>query len=79
MGIFVHDLSDLFVLLYPEADEGVGGDRTCEGVKAGRDGMQTETSARGTFVAETAGDNTEAGVNVCVETLATDAAAALEV
>jgi hypothetical protein len=41
--------------------------------------MRTETSARGTFVAETAGDNTGAGVNVYVETLATDAAAALEV
>jgi hypothetical protein len=45
MGIFVGDPSDLFVLLQPEADEGVGGDRTGEGVKAGRDDMRTETSA----------------------------------
>jgi hypothetical protein len=44
-GVFVCDLPDLFVLLQPEADEGVGGDRTSEGVKAGGDGMQTETSA----------------------------------
>jgi hypothetical protein len=45
MDIFIHGPSDLFVLLQPEADEGVGGDRTSEGVKASGDGMRTETSA----------------------------------
>jgi hypothetical protein len=79
MGIFVRDPSDLVVLLQPEADEGVGGDRTSEGVKAGRDGMQTETSARGTSMAETAGDDTKADIDVSVETLTTDAVAAPKV
>jgi hypothetical protein len=41
--------------------------------------MQTETSARGTSVAETAGDDTKADVDVFAETLATDAAAAPKV
>jgi hypothetical protein len=78
-GVFVRDPSDSFVLLQPEADKGVGGDRTDEGVKAGGDGMRTETSARGTSTAETAGDDTEADINVSTETFATDAAAAPEV
>jgi hypothetical protein len=30
--------SNLFVLVQPEADEGVGGDRNNEGVEVGRDG-----------------------------------------
>jgi hypothetical protein len=69
----------LFVLLQPEANKGVGGDRTGEGIKAGVDSMRTETSARGTSVAETVGDETGVDINVSSETLATDAAAALEV
>jgi hypothetical protein len=77
--VFVCDPSDLFVLLRPEADEGIGGDRIGEGVKAGGDGMRTETSTRGTSMAETAGDATVADVNGSVETLATDAPAAPEV
>jgi hypothetical protein len=79
MGVFVRDPSDLFVLLQPEADKGVGHDRTGEGVKMGRDSMRIETSAWGTSAAETAGDDTEADVNVSAETLATDAVAAPEV
>jgi hypothetical protein len=78
-GIFVRDMSDLFVLLQPEADEGVGGDRTNEGVKEGKDGKRLETSARGTSTAETASDDTNADVNMSTETLTTDAAAAPEV
>jgi hypothetical protein len=77
--VFVCDPSDLFVLLQPETDEGAGGDRTGEGIKAGKDGMRTETSARGTSAAETAGDDTEADVNMYVKTLAIDAVAAPEV
>jgi hypothetical protein len=79
MGVFVRGPSDLFVLLQPEADEGIGGDRIDEGVKAGGDGMRIETSARGISTAKTAGDDTEADVNVSAETLATDAAAAPKV
>jgi hypothetical protein len=78
-SIFVRDPSNLIVLLQPEADEGVGGNRTGEGVKAGGDGMWIETSTRGTSMAETAGDNTEEDVNVPAETLATNAATAPEV
>jgi hypothetical protein len=36
--------SDLFVLVQPEADEGVGGGHTDEGVKAGGDDARSETS-----------------------------------
>jgi hypothetical protein len=35
---------DLFVLVQPKADEGIGGDRTDGGVEAGRDGTRAETS-----------------------------------
>jgi hypothetical protein len=79
MGIFLRDPTNLFVLLQPEANEGVGGDCTGEGIKAGGDGMLTETSTRGTSVAETIGDETEVDINVSSETLATDAAVAPEV
>jgi hypothetical protein len=78
-GVFVRDPYDLFLLPLPEADEGVGGDRTGEDVKAGRGGMRTETSAWGISVAETTSDNTEADVNMSAETLMTDAAASPEV
>jgi hypothetical protein len=37
-GDFVRGPSNLFVLVQPEADEGIGGDRTSEGVEAGGDG-----------------------------------------
>jgi hypothetical protein len=69
----------LFVLLQPEADEGVGSDRTREGVKAGGDGTRTETSARGTSAIKTAGDDTETDVNVSAKALTTDATTAPEV
>jgi hypothetical protein len=72
-------LSDLFVLVQPEDDEGVGGGRTDEGVEAGRDGARSETSTRGASAAKTAGDDTEADANISAEALATDAAAALKV
>jgi hypothetical protein len=52
----------------PEADLGIGGDRTDEGIEAGRDGARVETSVRGASAAEMARDDTEA-----------DAAAAPEV
>jgi hypothetical protein len=58
----------LFVLLQPEADEVIGGDRPDDGIEAGRDGAWAETSAWGASAAETVGDDREA-----------DAAAALEV
>jgi hypothetical protein len=64
----------LFVLLQPKADEGIGGDRTDEGVKAGGDGVRIETYVWGASAAETAGDDTEADVNMFAEALATDAA-----
>jgi hypothetical protein len=75
----VRNLSDLFVLLQPKVDEGVGGDRTGEGIKTGIDSMWTETSMRGTSTAETAGDDTEANVNVSVEALTAYAATVPEV
>jgi hypothetical protein len=78
-GVFVRDPHDLFVLLQPKADEGIGGDRTSEGIKAGRDGTRTETSARGTFAAKTVGDDIEVDVNMSAEALRTDAATAPEV
>jgi hypothetical protein len=70
---------DLFVLVQPEADEGVGGDRTDEGVEAGRDGARAETSTWGASTAKTAGDDMEVDTNVFVEALTTDAAATPEV
>jgi hypothetical protein len=78
-NVFVHDPPDLFVLLQPEAKEGVGGDRTGEGINAGGDTMRIETSARRTSTAESAGDDTEVDVNMSAETLTTDVAATPEV
>jgi hypothetical protein len=45
----------------------------------GVDVTQAETSTRGASMAETAGDDTEAEVNISAEALATDAAVAPEV
>jgi hypothetical protein len=47
------------VLVLPDADEGVGGDRADEGVEAGGDGARAKTSVRGASAAETARDNTD--------------------
>jgi hypothetical protein len=79
IGDFLLAPSNLFVLVQPEAGEGVGGDRNDEGVEAGRDGARAKTSARGASVAETAGDDIETDANISAEALATDVAAALEV
>jgi hypothetical protein len=69
----------LLILVQPEADEGVEGECTNEGVEAGGDDVRVETSVRGASMAETAGDDTEAEANVSTEALVTDAAAAPEV
>jgi hypothetical protein len=71
--------SNLFVLVQLEADEGIGGDRTDEGIEAGGDGARTETSTWGSSMAEIAGDDIEMDANVSVEALAIDAAIAPEV
>jgi hypothetical protein len=69
----------LLILVQPEADEGVEGEHTNEGVEAGGDDMRVETFVRGASMAETAGDDTEAEANVSMEALVTDATAAPEV
>jgi hypothetical protein len=69
----------LFVVVQPEADKGVRGDRTDKGVEAGGDSAQAKTSAQGAFVAEMAGEDTEADTNISAVALAIDAAAAPEV
>jgi hypothetical protein len=69
----------LFVVVQPETDEGVGGDRTDEGVEVGGDGIWVETSARGAFAAETTGEDPEADMNISTKALSTDVAVAPEV
>jgi hypothetical protein len=79
VGDFMCALSNLFVLVQPEADEGIGGDHVNEVIEAGGDDVRVEASARGAAVAETASDDTEAEANVSMEALVTDVAAAPEV
>jgi hypothetical protein len=69
----------LLILVQPEADEGVEGEHTNEGVEVGGDDVRVETFVRGASMAETAGDDTEAEANVSTEALVTDATAAPEV
>jgi hypothetical protein len=69
----------LFVVVQPETDEGVGGDRTDEGVEVGGDGIWVETSARAAFAAETTGEDPEADTNISTKALSTDVAVAPEV
>jgi hypothetical protein len=69
----------LFIVVQPETDEGVGGDRTDEGVEVGEEGVQAKTSTREASAAEMTGEDLEAYANVSAEALATDVAAATEV